>query len=70
MRRDLSNGDSVTVTLGGVTHTFPADRVRVSVDETTDRGSSTKRRFATIVVTLDGEFPEDVTRHLARIREG
>jgi hypothetical protein len=68
MRRDLNNGDSVTVTLGGVTHEFPADRVRVSVDDTRAAGKVT--RFATIVVTLADEFPEDVSKHLSRIREG
>lgn len=70
MLRGMRSGDGVVVTLGGVTHEFPADRVRVSVDETTDRGNTTKYRYATIVVELKGgEFPEDLSAHLARLRE-
>lgn len=68
MRRTLREGDGVTVTLGGVTHEFPADRVRISVDESTDRGNTARYRFATIVVDLSGgEFPEDISEHLTRM---
>jgi len=71
MRRDMQDGDGVTVTVGGVTHEFPADRVQMSVDETTDRGNTVKYRYAVLLIDLsDGEFPEDVTRHVERLRQG
>jgi hypothetical protein len=64
MRREMKPGDGVTVTLGGVTHQFGPDRLRVSVVDTAPKGGS-KTRYATITVRLDDEFPEDVTHATA-----
>ena len=70
MRRDMLPDDGVTLTLGGVTHRFPASRVRISVDDTTTR-SGGAHRFATVIVDLSGgEFPEDLAAHLNRLKGG
>ena len=70
MRRTMQPADKVAVTLNGVTAEYNPSQARVSVDDTSDRGG-TKHRFMTIVIPLvDGEFPEDMTQHLARIAEG
>lgn len=69
MRRDMGPDDNVTVTLGGVTHEFGPDRARISVVQTSTRDGE-KYRYATLVIRLDDEFPEDLTEHLTRMREG
>jgi len=68
MRRTMREGDGVRLTLAGQTHEFGPDKVRVQVDETGTRGGD-KVRYATLVVQLDGEFPEDLSEHLARVAE-
>jgi hypothetical protein len=64
VRRDMRPDDSVTLTLGGVTHTFGPDRVTVNVDDSADRGNDRRWRFATIVIDLAAEFPEGAS-HIA-----
>jgi hypothetical protein len=69
MLRTMKSGDQVTVTLAGQTHQFGPDRVRVAVVDTAPKGGP-KTRYATITIELGDEFPEDLTDHLTRLREG
>jgi hypothetical protein len=63
VRRDLLESDGVVLTLGGVTHEFPHDAIKVQVDDTSAKGG-TKYRYATVVIQLvAGEFPEN-TAHI------
>lgn len=70
MLRSMKPDDHVVVTLGGTTHQFGPDQTRIWVIDTTTTRSGSRYRYATITIQLDSEFPEDLSDHLTRIREG
>lgn len=69
MLRSMKPGDAVTVALAGTTHQFGPEQVSLTVVDTATRGG-VRHRYASIIVRLGDEFPEDLTDHLARPREG
>lgn len=64
MKRDMHPGDRVCVTLGGVTHEFDRTQTKISVDDTRTRDGE-RSRYVTIIIALDGEFPERPPRQAA-----